>query len=94
MIQFAKDSTLLIHEATYMPEDKLKAEEHAHSTTVDAANIALQSNSKELILTHISTRYAEDCDLLSEAKKVFENTKIAKDLMVVELKNEPDNESD
>ena len=43
------------------------------------------SNSKELILTHISTRYTEFDDLLKEAQKIFKNTKIAKDLMKLEL---------
>ena len=85
LIDFARDSTLLIHESTYKDEDKDKAELHSHSTSVDAANIALYSNSKELILTHISTRYKDIKDLLGEAKEVFENTKIAEDLMKVEL---------
>ena len=62
---------------------------HAHSTSTDAAYIALQSNSKELILTHISTRYTKIDDLLSEAREIFENTRIAEDLMKVELKYEP-----
>ena len=89
MIQFAKESDLLIHESTYKSEDKDKAEMHAHSTSADAAYIALQSNSKELILTHISTRYTKIDDLLDEAREIFENTKIAEDLMKVELKYEP-----
>ncbi|WP_407379692.1 ribonuclease Z [Methanobrevibacter sp.] len=85
MIEFAHDSSILIHESTYKLEDRDKAELHAHSTSADAANIALQSHSKELILTHISTRYVDISDLLKEAKEIFENTKIAKDLMKVEL---------
>lgn len=85
MIELAKDSTLLIHESTYKNEDRLKAEEHAHSTAADAAEIALHSNSKELILTHISTRYAEIDDLLKEAQEIFENTKIAYDFMKLEI---------
>ncbi len=85
LIEFAKDSTLLIHESTYKVEDKDKADEHVHSTSVDAAKTALYSNSKELILTHISARYTDVSDLLEEAKEIFENTKIAEDLMKVEL---------
>lgn len=85
IIDFAKDSTLLIYESTYKEEDKDKANEHAHSTSVDAANTALYSNSKELLLTHFSTRYTELDDLLEEAREIFENTKLAKDLMKVEL---------
>lgn len=85
MIEFAKDSTLLIHESTYMKEDNDKAEENFHSTSADAALIAKQSNSKQLILTHISTRYKNTDELLNQAKEIFENTKIAKDLMKIEL---------
>jgi len=36
-------------------------------------------------LTHISARYTDVSDLLAEAKEIFENTKIAEDLMKVEL---------
>ena len=85
IIGFARDSNILIYESTYKEEDKDKANQHAHSTSVDAANIALYSNSKELILTHFSTRYTEIDDLLEEAREIFENTKLAKDLMKVEL---------
>jgi len=85
MIEFAHDSSILIHESTYTLEDRDKAELHAHSTSADAANIALQSNSQELILTHFSTRYTDVSDILKEAQEIFENTKIAKDLMKVEL---------
>lgn len=86
MVQFAKDSTLLIHESTYKLEDKDKAEENFHSTSTDAALIAKKSNSEELILTHISTRYKNAQDLLTEARDVFENTKLAKDLMTIKLR--------
>lgn len=88
MIEFAKDSTILIHEATFTEENRSNAEEHGHSTASDAAFIAKNSNSKELILTHISTRYGENYAkiLLKQAKEVFENTKLAKDLMEVKLR--------
>ena len=87
MIEFAKDSDILIHESTYKKEDWQKAEEHAHSTSEDAAKVALHSGSKKLILTHISTRYVNDevDDLVKEAREIFENTLLAKDLMKVEL---------
>ena len=82
MIEFAKDSNVLIHESTFAKEDSANAEEHAHSTSVEAAYIAKQSDSKELILTHISTRYGESYSkiILKEAKEIFENTELAYDL--------------
>lgn len=87
MIELAKDSTILIHESTFSREDEENALEHGHSTAADAAYIANQSNSKELILTHISTRYNGEFSkiLLKEAKESFENTKIAYDFMNIEL---------
>ena len=85
MIEFAKDSTVLIHESTYVSEDGDKAEENFHSTSADAARIAKQSNSKELILTHFSTRYTTTDVLLKEAKEIFENTKLAKDFMRIDV---------
>lgn len=87
MIEFAKDSTVLIHESTFSVQDEENAEEHGHSTAADAAFIAKQSDSRELILTHISTRYNGDFSkiLLKEAKEIFENTKIANDFMNIEL---------
>ena len=88
MIMLARDSTLLIHESTFVEEDKLNAEEHAHSTSVDAAYIARESNSKKLILTHISSRYTKEYEekMLNEARKIFENTELAYDLLEMEVK--------
>ena len=85
MIELAKDSTLLIHESTYIKEDSDKAEENFHSTSSDAASIAKKSNSKLLILTHISTRYQNTDQMLKEALEIFDNTEIAKDLKKIEL---------
>ncbi len=85
MVEFARDSTILIHESTYMTEDADKAAENFHSTSADAAKIAKDSNSKELILTHFSTRYTKTDELLKEAKEVFENTKLAKDFMKIDI---------
>ena len=85
MIELAKDSDLLIHEATYNNEDYEKAEQNAHSTASDAANIAKNANVSKLIITHISTRYTNDEILLKEAKEIFENTYLANDLMTTEI---------
>lgn len=85
MIEFAKDSDLLIHESTYMLEDNDKAKENFHSTSQDAATIAKYSNSKKLILTHISSRYTNITQLLNEAKEIFKNVEVANDLMTIEI---------
>ena len=83
MIMFAKDSTLLIHESTFIQKEAQNAEEYGHSTSKDAAFVARESNSKKLIITHISTRYGEEYAqvMLKEAQEIFENTELAKDCM-------------
>lgn len=88
MIEFAKDSSLLIHESTFTNEHYGNAKEHFHSTAEAAAKIAKKANVEKLIITHISTRYGEPYAkiLLKEAKAVFENTEIAHDLMEIKLR--------
>ena len=83
IIMFAKDSTLLIHESTFIQKEAQNAEEYGHSTSKDAAFVARESNSKKLIITHISTRYGEEYAqvMLKEAQEIFENTELAEDCM-------------
>ncbi len=81
IIPFAKNSDILISEATFSDEIKDQAKEHKHMTIKQAAEVAKKSKSKKLILTHISQRYENKSKkILEEAKKVFKNTEIAKDL--------------
>ena len=87
LITLGKDSDILIHEATFSKLLAETANEKKHSTSVDAAIDAKKMNAKQLILTHISSRYQEDAQkLLEEAKEVFSNTVLAKDLLKIELK--------
>lgn len=82
----AKDSDLLICESTYITEDEEKAYEYLHLTSAQAADIAKKSDSKKLILTHISQRYEHAPHiLLKEARKVFKNSFLAEDLMQVDV---------
>ena len=82
----AKDSDLLICEATYTEKQSDLAREYKHLTARQAAAIAKNSNSKKLILTHLSQRYENsEGKILNEAKKVFKNSKIAEDLDRIEI---------
>ncbi len=82
----AKNSDLLICESTYSNKEKDLAEKYKHLTSEQAANIAKKSGSKKLILTHISQRYEKNYKkLLQQAKKIFKNTTIAKDLAKIEI---------
>lgn len=90
MIKFAEGADILIHEATFNCSHQDKAVETGHSTTVDAAKIALAAKVRKLILTHISSRYRDSTDLKKEAQGIFENTILAQDLMVVEVERNGD----
>jgi ribonuclease Z len=76
---------LMIYEATFEGSLEEKAIENGHSTAAQAAEIAKEAEVKTLILTHISSRYPDASVLLEEAKEVFPNTRVAEDLMVIEL---------
>ncbi|MGC9309924.1 MAG: ribonuclease Z [Candidatus Nanoarchaeia archaeon] len=87
-INLAKDSDLLVCESTYSQEEEEIAKEYHHLTSTQAANIAKKSKSKQLILTHLSQRYdtkQQESKLLKQAQSIFKNTKIAEDLMSIEI---------
>jgi len=85
-VKIAKNSDLLICESSFSKEESALAKKYKHLTAEQAAMIAKKSNSKKLILTHISQRYEHNPDIiLSEAKSVFRNVSIAKDFDVVEV---------
>ena len=87
LIKLGMHSDVLIHEATFSKELKEVAFEKKHSTSTDAANVALKMNAKTLIITHLSSRYQEDAEnLLEDAKKIFPNTLLAHDLMSISIK--------
>ena len=84
-LKIAQDADILISESTYTSHLKEKAEEHMHLTSKQAAQIASQANSKQLILTHFSTRYKDTSELVDDAKDIFPNVRAAKDFMKIKL---------
>lgn len=85
-VKFAKNSDLLVSESAFSDEEEARAREYKHMTATQAAGIAKKSNSKKLILTHISQRYEKNFGIIEkEAKKVFKNVLIAKDFLEVEI---------
>ncbi|WP_208588229.1 ribonuclease Z [Gracilibacillus suaedae] len=85
---FVQNVDLLIHEATFNQEQEQLAYNYFHSTTAQAAKTAQKANVKELILTHISSRFQLDevDQLLLEAKQYFEQTVIAHDFYSTSIK--------
>jgi ribonuclease Z len=68
----------LVIEATYLDEEKTMAEQFAHLTAKQAAELAHRAGVGQLILTHLSRRYRER-DVLAEAQAIFPNSLVARD---------------
>ncbi|MBN8650174.1 MAG: ribonuclease Z [Cytophagales bacterium] len=77
MITQLQNVTMLYHEATFMEDERNKAIETKHSTTLDAARMAQQTHAGKLLIGHFSARYRELEPALAEARTIFANTELA-----------------
>jgi ribonuclease Z len=83
---FARDVDLLICESMYDdPEDLPLARAHAHMLAEEAAGIALAAGAHALILTHFSPKIHDTSYAERQARRIFTNTRAAKDGMIVTL---------
>ncbi len=83
--KLAKDADLLVIESTYLRSETEEAISHGHLTATQAAEIAKDSNAKNLVLTHFSQRYQNIKDFLNEAKEIHKNVVAVKDGDFVDL---------
>lgn len=85
--ELARGADVLIHDCTLADELAERATEMGHSTPAEVAKIAKLADAKQLVLVHISPRYEDDDSaLLAQAKQIFPNTVIARDLMELDVK--------
>ncbi|MDD1774615.1 MAG: ribonuclease Z [Methanobacterium sp.] len=88
MVKFAAGCDVLIHESTFDESHRSRAVLTGHSTASDAARIAREAQTKNLILTHISTRFQNTEQLEKESLEIFSNSSLASDFMTYEVKRE------
>lgn len=72
-----KNVTVIYHEATYLKDLAERAAERFHSTTIQAADIALKAGVQRLLIGHFSSKYESLDDFLTEALAVFPDTDLA-----------------
>ncbi len=82
------EADLLYHEATFLHDKADIAKEKTHCTALQAATIASKSNAKKLMMGHYSARYDELSMFVEEAQRVFKNTLLAEEGLIVEIEQE------
>ena len=84
VVQAAHEADLLVHEATFLADEKERARETMHSTAAEAAEVARLAEVRLLALTHVSTRYFGP-ELADEARAVFPDTVVPRDFDLIEV---------
>ena len=85
IIPIIEGANVLYHEATYTEKDSALAREYFHSSAQQAAKIARAAGVGQLVLGHFSSRYPDETVLLTEARKIFPNTILANERMLINL---------
>ncbi len=84
VVAAAEAADVLVHEATFLSDERDRARETDHSTAEDAAGVAREAGVLLLALTHLSARYAGS-EAADEATKVFPATVVPRDFDLVEV---------
>ena len=86
VVEAATGADVLVHEATFLADERARARETEHSTAGEAALVAREADVGLLALTHLSARYAGS-EVADEACQLFPRTVVPRDfdLVVVPL---------
>jgi ribonuclease Z len=85
LLEVCQGADALVIEATYLHEEVEMAQDFAHLTARQSAELAVQAEIKHLLLTHISRRYRER-DVLAEAQAIFPQSYVARDFDTYQIK--------
>ncbi len=84
VLEAAREAQVLVHEATFLDEERERARETAHSTALEAAELARDAEVSLLALTHLSNRYFGP-EVAREARTIFPDTVVPKDFDVIDV---------
>jgi ribonuclease Z len=84
VVEAAASADLLVHEATFLADERERARETSHSTAGEAALVAREAGVKLLALTHVSTRYFGH-QVVEEATQLFPATVVPRDFDLVTI---------
>jgi ribonuclease Z len=86
-LALAREVDLMVHEATLEQAMEEKANSRGHSSSRQAALLAAEANVRQLVITHLSSRYDDNGSrhLLAECQAIFPQTQLAEDFHVVPL---------
>lgn len=88
VVPLSAGADVVVHEATFLHELASTAHEYFHSTAKQAAEAAKAAGAGKLIMTHFSSRYKDEeqlLPLLAEAKEVFPNTILATEHELIQI---------
>ncbi|PSL31729.1 ribonuclease Z [Chitinophaga ginsengisoli] len=77
LVRFAHNADLVYHETTYLHALAERAAERFHSTTVQAATLALKAHAHRLIVGHFSSKYTDLTCFEEECREIFPNSDVA-----------------
>ena len=77
IIPHIQGADMIYHETTYLDNLRDRAEARFHSTTRQAATIALKAGVKKLLIGHFSSKYDTLEEFEQEAREVFPDTELA-----------------
>ncbi len=85
VVSIIENVDVLYHEATFLHDLKEMADYTGHTTALEAAQIAQKAKVGKLILGHFSNRYSDLSVFTDEARAVFPNTFLPKQLEAIEI---------